>query len=275
MTCLQNTVDDIWLESIHLFALPHRSGSEQSRNSHKHLPRPVDRESADCHKRKCSYMCMGNVAERRELMVVRGKGSQSQWWAECWEWDYSNGKPPHNWWWNDQQRSEIHRDKFWSQAKFLTTMMEVLLNDIPVKSLHQVQNSIWSVVYNVVEQVMFALLRKDCLLAILDTQIAQFFGTDPVADRLSKGLRPKAHSWPLLQHLRCTTDTVIEQQRSSNALTKNVPINTVETCSGVDDSAPSRSDSRSDQLPRRGLLTRRSKTRLSYRERNYCQRHSS
>lgn len=51
---------------------------------------------------------------------------------------------------------------------------------------HKVQKGIWSVVYNVVEQVMLDLLCKEVICETLDTKIAKCFDMEAATDRLSK-----------------------------------------------------------------------------------------
>lgn len=57
----------------------------------------------------------------------------------------------------------------------LSTMIEEWLEEILWKSFHNVQSCIQSVIYNVVEQDMLNLLRKDVIKETIDAHIAKFF----------------------------------------------------------------------------------------------------
>lgn len=61
-------------------------------------------------------------------------------------------------------------------------MVREMSEGIPRTSFHNARNRIHSVVYNVVEQVMLDLTRKDVHGGMLDAHVARFFDTDAVTE---------------------------------------------------------------------------------------------
>lgn len=61
------------------------------------------------------------------------------------------------------------------------------------------KSGIQSVAFNVVEQVMLDLLRKDVIGEALEAHIVKFFNTVAAAEGGQKGCQPGDRSWRVLQ----------------------------------------------------------------------------
>lgn len=64
------------------------------------------------------------------------------------------------------------------------TFVEDSLEDIPHLSYHTAQRGICSVMYKVMEQVMFGLFREERIREILNSHMARLFDPEAAADRL-------------------------------------------------------------------------------------------
>lgn len=69
----------------------------------------------------------------------------------------------------------------------LTTIVEESLEDMLQALLHNAQSGIPSISYNVSEQVMVDLIRKQFIPDTMNAHVANYFNMDVAADKLSKG----------------------------------------------------------------------------------------
>lgn len=179
----------------------------------------------------------------------RASGSRWQWWAEFQTRESSNGEL-----WHYEQNlvaTEVKSSVKDLIANELSTMIKESLDKKLRKSLHNAQNGILSVMHSVVEQVMLNLLRKDVIEDTLEAHIPKVFDTYAAADRLSKRLLTSIKFMAPIVTVRRKKDTTIEQQKYSTAFATKDTIDSLEAHNDVDESPSGRSDSRSDETPRR------------------------
>lgn len=83
----------------------------------------------------------------------------------------------------------------------LATIVEGLLDIILGKLSNSAQNGIRSVFYNVMEQFMLELLRKDVIEEMLDAHLGKFLDTEQPPSGFQRSCEPPAHVWPILRVL--------------------------------------------------------------------------
>lgn len=86
-------------------------------------------------------------------------------------------------------------------ASELSTLIEKSPDNVLRKSLHNVQSSIRSGIYNIIEQVMWDLLRRDIIEDSLSVHVANYSMRMQPPTGFYRGCRPQTHSWCLLRHL--------------------------------------------------------------------------
>lgn len=126
------------------------------------------------------------------------------------------------------------------------------------KYLRDKQSTAWSVVNNVVEQVMLKKQPNDVNGATLDAHESKWFDNCAWNCRLSKQLLiANSLMEPLVSFVTWTTETIMKRKEAwgTASVTKGLS-NTVETYNEADDSLTSRSHSRTDKLPYRKSLKR-------------------
>lgn len=93
--------------------------------------------------------------------------------------------------------------------------------DILSNSFYNVQNGIWSVMYELVEHVMLELLCKDVIGEKFHAQIAKFFDTDVAVEVLSKWMLTfRLSIAPITTFVSRKSDTAVEKQKYNTILAR-------------------------------------------------------
>lgn len=114
------------------------------------------------------------------------------------------------------------------------------------------QSGIRSVVYDVDEQLMLDLLRKDVIGEKLDRHIAKFFDTEAATDGLSKKLMTSSSFMaPIATFVSRRPDSAIADMGTAAAKASKIEqFDAIEIYNDVIDSPPSRLESESEGPPR-------------------------
>lgn len=101
-------------------------------------------------------------------------------------------------------------------ANELSTLIEESLDDILRMSLHNAQSEIRSFVYNVIEQAMLVLPRREVIRDTWNVQTENLFHTDAAADRLSQRfITANTFMEPIATFVRRKPDNAMKQKYST------------------------------------------------------------
>lgn len=131
-------------------------------------------------------------------------------------------------------------------------MVDNSLEDIQRKSLPNAQSGIRSVVFNVVQDMIFGLLRKDLTAETLDAHIAKSLEPDTAIDGLSRRLlisiQFMTHIGTLMRRKR---DSEIEEKKHRTAFASKQRPDAVQIMKGDRESPSSRSEFEPNEAPLR------------------------
>lgn len=104
-------------------------------------------------------------------------------------------------------------------ASEIASMVGEALNDVLLKTSHNAERCVRSIVYNTVEQVMLDLLSKDFIGETLDAHTAKYLNTNEAAEGLSKRLLTSNSVLPpIATFVRRTTDKAMKEMKYSTSI---------------------------------------------------------
>lgn len=137
----------------------------------------------------------------------------------------------------------------------MAKMLKETLDDVQCKALHIVQSSFPSVLYNIVELVIWDLFRGEVLGETLNAHIAKLFATDEVTAKLLKRLFYSTFFMaPIANFVKRKMNTAMKEKKYSATVAPKGPVNIVTTFEVDSASPPSKSDSEGEAMQTRILL---------------------
>lgn len=155
-------------------------------------------------------------------------------------------------------------------------MVEELSVDILMTLFHNAQNSIRTVIYDVLEQLMLDLVCEELIRELLKAHITKYIYADAGVAGFSKRLlTARSFMAPIAIFVKRKTVTSMNEKKCSAAVARKEPRDTIPTFTEDSQSSPSWADSLDGQVPSKRSSKRRLKHHHSKRRNKEVNRHSS